>query len=93
VGPAAVHLLCSRVLGIEPTAGGWREVMFAPNPARLTSASGAFRTPLGLLSARFEYVNGQFDLAVRKPEDMVVRVRFRDVDEVIERDQSWRARC
>jgi len=93
VGPAVAHLLCSRALGIEPTAGGWRQVRFAPGPARLTSVSGQFRTPLGPLTARVDHVDGQYELQLQKPEDMVVRVQFRDIDEVVNRDVSWQCRC
>ena len=91
VGAAAAHLLCGRVLGIQPTAGGWSQVRFAPNPARLNSANGEFKTPLGLLTARWKHIDGRYELKLEKPKDMSVHVQFRKIDEIIEHEESWQA--
>ena len=90
VGAAATHLLCGHVLGIEPMAGGWSEVRFAPQPARLTSAGGEFMTPLGRLAARWERIDGTYELHIEKPEGMSVHVRFGAIDEMVDKGSSWR---
>ncbi len=90
VGAAATHLLCGHVLGIEPIAGGWSEVRFAPQPARLTSARGEFMAPLGRLAARWERIDRTYELHIEKPEGMSVHVQFRTIDEVVTDGESWR---
>ncbi len=89
VGPAVAHLLCGHALGIQPMSGGWRDVRFAPKPARLTSAKGEFNTPQGLLTAEWTCIDGRYDLKLEKPKDMTVHVQFGTTDEIVEQEGTW----
>jgi len=91
VGAAAAHLLCGYALGIQPISGGWSEVRFTPNPARLKSAKGEFRTPQGRLAAQWESIGGRYELHLEKPKNMTVHVRFGAIDEMVEQGESWSA--
>ncbi len=90
VGPA--HLLCCYVLGVRPTAGGWQKVRFSPQPGRLSWAQGEFRTPSGPLQARWDRVDGTYELKLKKPKDIEVHVRFGNVDEIVGDAGTYEAR-
>jgi len=53
-------------------------------------AAGEFMTPLGRLAARWERVDGRYELHLEKPESMSVHVQFRAIEEVVDKKDSWR---
>ncbi len=86
-GPA--YLLPAYVLGISPTAGGWRRASFHPRTAGASRASGEFATPRGPFKASWRKNGGSVALALTVPPGMVVDVRLGDVCEQVAGPAEW----
>ena len=59
--------LTERVLGVQPTGGGFKTVEIAPDLGDLSWAEGSVPTPHGLLTVRAEQKNGKLFLTVTVP--------------------------
>jgi len=59
--------LSDYVLGIRPTAPGYRTWTFAPRPGNLTFAEGSVPTPKGVIRARWERIGDRLRCRVRAP--------------------------
>ena len=88
-GTGAAGLLVRYVLGLQPTAGGWREALFSPHPGDLTEASGRLRTPHGDIAAQWTLADGRYRLCLEIPAGVRVRVAFRDIDTVVRGTARW----
>lgn len=53
-GSAPANVIPRWLFGLRPTAPGWKEYCFEPNPGNLQSGHFELRLPEGLLKARFE---------------------------------------
>ncbi|WP_240041445.1 alpha-L-rhamnosidase C-terminal domain-containing protein [Paenibacillus ginsengarvi] len=66
---APIPVLIEHIIGIKPTAAGWKQVIFAPRlPESLREVKLTFRIPAGTII--FEYTNEQMKLTV--PEGVSV---------------------
>ena len=72
-GPA--FLLPAYVLGVRPTAPGWREVVVAPHPGGLAKAQGTIATPLGPLTVSWTCPRGNLKVSTKPPAGMTVHVQ------------------
>jgi len=63
----ALPALSEGILGVRPTATGYREWEVAPQPADLRWAQGHVPTPTGGISVRWERTDSSFVLTVRSP--------------------------
>ncbi len=63
------------ILGVEPQLPGFEQVLLAPHPCGLESASGKIRTPLGGIEVEWRIENGLFQYRARFPEGMAYEFR------------------
>lgn len=70
-GPA--WILPAFVLGVRPTAPGWREVTISPQPGHLLWAEGVVPTPHGDISVRWELRDGKCHLEYDAPPEVSVK--------------------
>ncbi|MFF4510494.1 alpha-L-rhamnosidase-related protein [Streptomyces mirabilis] len=69
----------SGLVGIRQAPGkaGYRELVIAPRPVGdLTHAQGSYRTPYGVVSARWTRKNGRFRLDVELPPNTKAEIRM-----------------
>ncbi|WP_328841256.1 alpha-L-rhamnosidase C-terminal domain-containing protein [Streptomyces europaeiscabiei] len=69
----------SGVVGIRQARGkaGWRELVIDPRPVGdLTRAEGGYRTPYGVVSARWTRRNGRLRLRVELPPNTTAEIRM-----------------
>jgi alpha-L-rhamnosidase len=60
------HFLQSEILGVKPFKPGWEEILIAPHPAGLSSASGKVPTPRGIISVEWKQED-DFTILVTAP--------------------------
>ncbi|MFC8202054.1 family 78 glycoside hydrolase catalytic domain [Streptomyces sp. NPDC057298] len=73
----------SGVVGIRRAPGkpGYRELVIDPRPVGdLTHAEGSYRTPYGVVSARWRRANGRFRLDLELPPNTTAQIRLPDGD-------------
>jgi len=87
-GPA--FLLPAYVLGVSPTAGGWRRASFRPRLAGGSRAAGEFRTPRGLLTAEWRKEGATVRLSLTVPAGMTIDAQLADLREQITGPAEWR---
>jgi len=51
----------------QPGSTGWRNVLIAPNPGALTSASATFDAPTGKFAVQWRQTDGKFEMTVTSP--------------------------
>jgi hypothetical protein len=75
-GASAVptYLLSTHILGVRPTAAGWRSFEVHPQPCGLEWAQGIVPTPLGDITVEWRVQDGRCTTAVRAPAGAKHRV-------------------
>ncbi|HVO42917.1 MAG TPA: family 78 glycoside hydrolase catalytic domain, partial [Aggregatilineales bacterium] len=72
---APAYFLSTQVLGVQPTAAGYRRIRIAPQPFNLRWASGSVPTPLGLVTVDWRInESGRMEIAYSAPEGCDVEV-------------------
>lgn len=77
-GAAPMAFFSSSVLGICPTAPGWKRVSIQPQTGDLRLASGALSTPFGILSVQWSIQEETFSLCVILPKGIEASVTMPD---------------
>jgi hypothetical protein len=74
------YFLGAYVLGVRPTAPGWREVLVAPQPCGLSWARGSVPLPgKGTVEVVWKFdAKGTMQLTVRAPQGLELDVRLPD---------------
>ncbi|MCX6910640.1 MAG: family 78 glycoside hydrolase catalytic domain [Verrucomicrobia bacterium] len=68
------YLLTTHILGVRPTAPGWRSFEVHPQPCGLKWAQGTVPTPLGDIAVEWRIEDGRCTTAVRAPAGAKHRV-------------------
>jgi hypothetical protein len=68
------------VAGIRQAPGsvGWRNILIAPDPGDLESASATFNSPAGRIEVKWKQKRGRFDMSVRTPAATTAEVILPD---------------
>jgi alpha-L-rhamnosidase len=66
-GSHPTYWLSGFVLGLRPTAPGWKEFSFAPRPGELRQMNGKVPTPLGVISARCDRQGAGYRVEIEVP--------------------------
>ena len=68
------YLLTTHILGVQPTAPGWRSFEVRPQPCGLEWAQGTVPTPLGDVAVEWRVEDGRCKTVVRAPVGAKYRV-------------------
>ncbi len=72
---AVAFLLSGDILGIQPTAPGFKTFRFQPHPCTLRSARGIVPTPYGTIDASYEIAeNGSLTVTLCHPKELEVDI-------------------
>lgn len=72
---APIFELSARVLGVLPTADGFREAEIRPHTALVDSAEGKVPTPYGLVEVAWKKEQGKVTLTVKNPDPASLTLR------------------
>lgn len=72
-GAIALYELPSVILGVHPSAPGYREVEIKPTPGYLNWAKGEVKTPKGIVKVDWQLKNGKLNLNYKVPDGMNVK--------------------
>lgn len=75
---APTYLLSQMLLGVEPTAPGWRRIRFAPRRGDLTEVSGVVPVPQGEVAVSWRVQNGTWTVRAVLPENVEADVDLGD---------------
>jgi hypothetical protein len=73
-GSVPIYEFCAEILGVQPAAPGFEEILVAPQPVPLEWAKGTVITPRGPVSVSWKRENGTLEVQARGPQGVPLRV-------------------
>ncbi|MBK8024498.1 MAG: hypothetical protein IPK19_24485 [Chloroflexi bacterium] len=79
---APAYFLSTQVLGVTPTAPGYRRIRIAPKTFNLQWAAGTVPTPHGIISVSWRVLDGHLEISCDAPEECEVEVIAGDLSPI-----------